>query len=118
MEIGGNTKALEFFKKHGLTAPFDYKSPIVAKYKEQQTKKVDSMLASSESHGRVEQPVFVNQKVEEKSQSPIEPTIAHSKSLEAATEHATDMNSSPFNAAKIDKEQTKTKGFTVEFAKK
>lgn len=118
MEIGGNTKALEFFKKHGLIAPFDYKSPIVAKYKEQQTKKVDSMLASSESNGRIEQPVFVNQKVEEKSQNPVEPTISHSKSLETATEQPNDLTSSPFNNVKIDKNQTKTKGFTVEFAKK
>jgi hypothetical protein len=40
MEIGGNAKALEYFTKHGLVAPFDYKSPVVDKYKKEQTKKV------------------------------------------------------------------------------
>lgn len=40
MELGGNAKALEFFKKQGLKTPYDYRGPIVAKYKQELTKKV------------------------------------------------------------------------------
>jgi len=100
MEIGGNTKAMEYFTKHGLTAPFDYKSPVVDKYKKEQTKKVEAILGAnaSSSNERVEKPVF--QRVEETIVTAPEPVIQ--KPVEA----------------KIDKEQTKTKGFSVEFTKK
>jgi len=99
MEIGGNAKAMEYFTKHGLTAPFDYKSPVVDKYKKEQTKKVETILGSgtSSSNERVEKPVF--QRVEETIVTAPEPVIQ--KPVEA----------------KIDKEQTKTKGFSVEFTK-
>lgn len=40
LEMGGNSKALEYFKKHGLKAPYDYKSATVQNYKNELTKKV------------------------------------------------------------------------------
>jgi len=40
MEIGGNTKAQEYFHKYGLSVPYDYKSPVADKYKKEQAKKV------------------------------------------------------------------------------
>jgi len=46
LEQGGNTKALDYFKKYGLSRPFEYKNPSVQKYKQDLTKKVDSILDS------------------------------------------------------------------------
>jgi len=46
MEQGGNPKALEYFKKYGVSRPFDYKVSNVQKYKQELTKKVDSILDS------------------------------------------------------------------------
>jgi hypothetical protein len=44
LEQGGNTKALDHFKKYGVVRPFEYKNPSVQKYKQDLTKKVDSIL--------------------------------------------------------------------------
>jgi len=41
MEIGGNAKAQEYFQKHGLSTPYDYKSSIFDRYKKDQAKKVN-----------------------------------------------------------------------------
>jgi ADP-ribosylation factor GTPase-activating protein 2/3 len=110
MEIGGNAKAQEFFSKHGMTAPYDYKNPIVDKYKQQQTKKADSILGATQTTTKVETVVSTTQKTEEKVQNPVETMIVNTGSSESKID--------PFNNVKIDKEQTKTKGFTVEFTKK
>jgi len=40
MELGGNTKALEYFRKQGLKTPYDYKNSTIQKYKQDLTKKV------------------------------------------------------------------------------
>jgi len=40
LELGGNAKCHEYFKKNGLKAPYDYKSQISQKYKTEMTKKV------------------------------------------------------------------------------
>jgi len=105
MEIGGNAKAMEYFTKHGLTAPFDYKSPIVEKYKKEQTKKVDAILAANEKSEK-SGPVF--QKAEETKVTVPEPVVI--EKVEEEVKPAT-------STVKIDKEQTKTKGFSVEFTK-
>jgi len=110
MEVGGNAKAHEFFAKHGLKAPFDYKSPVVDKYKQEQTKRAEAILNKSEPVTRVEKPVFVSQKVEEQIPTAVEPTISIDSTVKK-----TDFTTSN---VKIDKEQTKTKGFSVEFTNK
>jgi len=46
LEIGGNAKAAEYFRKQGLKAPFEYKSQVPQKYKTDLIKKVDIMLSS------------------------------------------------------------------------
>jgi len=108
MEQGGNAKAQAFFLKNGMTTPFDYTSPIVNKYKQDQTKKVDTLLAA---------PVFSSPKAEEKIQSPIAPSIGLVKQDSNSTAGATPKSESALDNVKISKEQTKTKGFTVEFNK-
>jgi len=40
MELGGNTKAKEYFNKHHFQKPYDYKNAQVQKYKQELTKKV------------------------------------------------------------------------------
>ncbi len=48
MELGGNAKAIEFFRKNNLktdpSKPVDYSNSVVQRYKNDLTKKVDSML--------------------------------------------------------------------------
>jgi len=46
LEIGGNAKAAEYFRKNGLKHPIDYKSQIPLKYQNDLIKKVDAMLLS------------------------------------------------------------------------
>jgi ADP-ribosylation factor GTPase-activating protein 2/3 len=46
LEQGGNTKSIEYFKKYGISRPIDYKNSSVQKYKQELTKKVDSILDS------------------------------------------------------------------------
>ncbi len=104
MEQGGNASAQSFFLKNGMTTPFDYKSPVVDKYKKDQIKKVDTMLASP-----VKSPV----KTEEKALSPVAPLEKQNSSSDA-----TPKSDTTFDNVKINKEQTKTKGFTVEFSKR
>ena len=43
MELGGNAKANEFYKKNGLKRPIDYKSQISLRYKADLEKKVNSI---------------------------------------------------------------------------
>jgi len=107
MEIGGNASAQSFFLKNGMTTPFDYKSPIVDKYKKDQTKKVDTMFAG---------PVVSSPKTEEKTQSPVAPVVGFEK--QNSSSDATPKSDNTFDNVKINKEQTKTKGFTVEFNKR
>ncbi len=40
MELGGNPKALEYFRKQGLKTPYDYKGAQIQKYKQELAKKV------------------------------------------------------------------------------
>lgn len=42
MEIGGNAKAMEYFKKNGAVTnnAIDYKNSIISKYKQELNKKV------------------------------------------------------------------------------
>jgi len=47
MENGGNTKALEHFRKYGIKPPIDYKNSAVQKYKQDLTKRVDALLESN-----------------------------------------------------------------------
>ena len=48
MEKGGNSRALEYFKKRGIITPankhIDYRSPIVQQYKTLLTEEVDMEL--------------------------------------------------------------------------
>lgn len=48
MQRGGNTRALEYFKKCGIITPsnkhIDYKSAIVQKYKTMLTEEVEAIL--------------------------------------------------------------------------
>jgi len=110
MEMGGNAKAHEYFAKHGLKTPFDYKSPVVDKYKQEQTKRAEAILNKNDTATRVEKPVFVSQKVEEKISTAVEPTVSVDSTVKKTGFTTT--------SVKIDKEQTKTKGFSVEFTNK
>jgi ADP-ribosylation factor GTPase-activating protein 2/3 len=108
MEIGGNAKAQDFFSKQGMTVPYDYKSPVVEKYKQNQTKNVESLLGTNEV--KVENVAPITQNTEEKIEKSAEPVV-----LNSSSETKAEIN--PFNNVVIDKQQTKTKGFTVEFTK-
>jgi len=121
MEQGGNPKALEYFKKHGLKAPYDYKNPIVQKYKQELTKKVDAVLGSAKQEENPAKPVFVSKVEEEKPQSEhgdMMSNVLTTKSFSDKPTHGEKATDDPFlGNIMINKGQTKTKGFTVEFNK-
>jgi len=121
MEQGGNTKALEYFKKQGLKAPYDYKNPSIQKYKQELTKKVDAVLASNNSAQEEAKPITVAKAEEEKPKKEIYNLQPHSltvKSFSDKPRHGESSSDDPFaNNIIINKGETKTKGFTVEFSK-
>jgi len=49
LELGGNTKAFDYFKKHGLKEPYDYKSATIQNYKNDLAKKVEAQLKENSS---------------------------------------------------------------------
>jgi len=44
LEHGGNAKAHEYFRKHGLKPPFDYKSAAIQNYRNELSRKVRDFL--------------------------------------------------------------------------
>lgn len=113
IEQGGNTKALEYFKKYGVSRPFDYKSATVQKYKQELTKKVDSILDSemkSQSDKSVA-PKIATQAPELQNDKPLANPI-----LLPGTLPKPDVNPNAFfENITINKPVTKS-NFTVEFA--
>jgi ADP-ribosylation factor GTPase-activating protein 2/3 len=117
LEVGGNARAAEFFKKHGLKAPYDYKSQTSQKYKAELAKKVDTLLSSM-------QPQFTHTK---ETSNPTSLDKAHSHSDEPhhvkemptlqASEQEKNASESTFNNITVNPVQTKAKGFTVGFSK-
>jgi len=55
LEHGGNAKAHEYFRKHGLKPPFDYKSAAIQNYRNELSRKVDSVLTEKVKS----KPIFV-----------------------------------------------------------
>jgi len=118
MELGGNPKALEYFKKQGLKAPYDYKGAQIQKYKQDLAKKVDAALAGTKTEAEANKPVFTKPVEEEKTQ-PEQSHHLSGKSHSDKPTHGEKANADdPFaNNIVINKAETKTKGFTVEFNK-
>jgi len=126
MELGGNAKALEYFRKQGLKAPYDYRNPVIQKYKQELTKKADASLNSNPKE-ETSKTIFAAKVEEDRPQPQIK---AHNdlignaltaKSFSDKPTHGEKEKDSddPFsNNIVINKGQTKTKGFTVEFNKK
>ena len=130
MELGGNPKALEYFRKQGLKAPYDYKGAQIQKYKQELAKKVyltahtgllifqvDTALAGSKTEAESNKPVFAKPTEEEKTQ-PEQNHFVTGKSHSDKPTHGEKAADDPFaNNIVINKAETKTKGFTVEFNK-
>lgn len=79
---------------------------------------VEAILAKQDSNATTQKAIFITSKVEERTA-----TTANKKVIESIfttkTEAATTTTTvNPFNTIMIDKGQTKTKGFTVEFNKR
>lgn len=109
MELGGNTKAHEYFQKQGIKTPYDYKSSFVQKYKQELIKKAEASLANNNGAAKEEQAIFTHQPGQEQAESP------KLKEEKATTQKAPE---NPFaNTVVINKTETKTKGFSVEFNK-
>jgi len=119
MEQGGNTKALEYFRKQGLKTPYDYKGSQIQKYKQELTKKVDAILSSNKS----EEPnsaIFASEQKPLAAQKIINEQFLATRSHSDKPTHGEKEKESddPFaNNIVINKAETKTKGFTVEFSK-
>jgi len=115
MENGGNTKALEHFRKYGIKPPIDYKNSAVQKYKQDLTKRVDALL---ESNSRAAQGII------DKSPNTISEKIEINKletnsglSNNTIPKKETNPNSF-FENITMNKPSTKPNGgFSVEFAK-
>jgi len=123
MELGGNTKAKEYFNKHHFQKPYDYKSAQVQKYKQELTKKVDSLLENKKPTEDANKPISHKNTVEEHKQAETKTSTENhfisSKSSSDKAKHGEKANEDdPFaNNIVLNKEATKTKGFTVEFNK-
>jgi len=106
LEIGGNAKAAEYFRKHGLKPPIEYKSQIPQKYKNELIKKVDTMLSSM-------QPVI---QTTEKEDTPSTEIQTKKEEEKQATQEPEKTSNDPFaNNVVINPNQVKAKGFNVEF---
>jgi len=122
MEHGGNAKASEYFKKHGLKTPYDYKNPVIQKYKQELTKKVDAALGATKPQEEVIKSIIAPKVEENKPYHPQHDNmLGHQlgfKSFSDKPTHGEKASDDPFaNNITISKDQTKTKGFTVEFNK-
>jgi ADP-ribosylation factor GTPase-activating protein 2/3 len=123
MELGGNAKAQEYFKKQGLKAPYDYKSPLIQKYKQELTKKADALLANNnntkeESSKPIFAAKFEEEKLQIKAHNDLIANTLQVKSFSDKPRHGEKESDDPFaNNIIINKGETKTKGFTVEFSK-
>jgi len=115
IEQGGNTKAFEYFKKYGLSRPFDYKSSNALKYRQELTKKVDSILDSemrTSANDKSLAPKMANQAPEIQLDKSLNNPLLLPGSLPKA-----DVNTNAFfENITITKPVTKT-AFTVEFSK-
>jgi ADP-ribosylation factor GTPase-activating protein 2/3 len=112
MENGGNTKAQDYFKKYGLSRPYDYKSSTAQKYKQDLTKKVDSILDSEKASSTALPPKMASQAPVSQTEKPAAAQILAPGSLPKP-----EVNPNAFfENITIAKPVTKSP-FTVEFAK-
>jgi len=107
LEIGGNAKAAEYFRKHGLKPPIDYKSQPPQKYQAELIKKVDAMLSSL-------QPMTQTNQKEDDS-NPEEQT-KNEEEVNNPQETEKSSNDMFANNVVINPNQIKAKGFSVEFS--
>jgi ADP-ribosylation factor GTPase-activating protein 2/3 len=119
MENGGNTKALDYFKKYGLkpepNRPVDYKSSTVQKYKQDLTKKVDGILEAE--NGTLVQ-TTTNDKTSTKATEVVVPEkVTAAPSLSSTIPKVETNPNSFFDNVVITKPTAKPNGFTVEFSK-
>jgi ADP-ribosylation factor GTPase-activating protein 2/3 len=113
LEIGGNSKAAEFFKKNGQTKPYDYKTTLSQKYQADLTKKVEALLNTHTP--------LLQTKEEPHDQEKTENKQINSNSLQEDEKQPETIKktSNPFeNNIVIDSTQSKPKNFSVEFTKK
>jgi len=112
LEQGGNPKALEYFKKYGLSRPFDYKSSIIQKYKQELTKKTDIILEAMRSSASLGEKAMIAKTSPESvvPEKPISNQIIVPSAKPEANPNAF------FENITINKPVAKT-GFTVEFSK-
>jgi ADP-ribosylation factor GTPase-activating protein 2/3 len=107
LEIGGNAKAAEYFRKNGLKAPIDYKSQVSQKYQTELIKKVDALLSSM-------QPMTQTTQKEETSNS--EDQTKKEEENTKPEEIEKPSNDMFANNVIINPSQVKAKGFSVEFS--
>jgi ADP-ribosylation factor GTPase-activating protein 2/3 len=113
LEIGGNSKAAEFFKKNGQSKPFDYKTTLSQKYQADLTKKVEALLNTHTSITQTKEETPEQVKTENKQIS------SNSLQEDEKQPETTKKPSNPFeNNIVIDTTQSKPKNFSVEFTKK
>jgi len=123
MENGGNTKALDYFKKYGMKAdsnrPVDYKASNVQKYKQDLTKKVDGILDAENGTTTVQ--TTTNDKPTTKVTTQITEITPEKQTATPgliSTIPKTELNpNSFFDNVVINKPANKPNGFTVEFSK-
>jgi len=118
IELSGNKVVADYFKKYGLSKPYDYKSPNAQKYKQELIKKIDAyMAAASGQKTDTTTNAVVNQaqsKPEENKNSFFEtPTTTDAKLTKSVSEPE-----NTTTAPVIDKNSTKAKNFSVEFTSK
>jgi len=121
MELGGNAKALEYFKKHGLKAPYDYKNSLIQKYKQELAKKTEAVLDASKPVEEMTKPVFSTKAPEEEKpkteQNGFGGSVLTGKSFSDNPKHGETAEDDLFGNIVLGKTQTKAKGFAVEFNK-
>lgn len=127
MENGGNTKALDYFKKYGIKSdaskPIDYKLASAQKYKQDLTKKVDIILDSENGSvsTQAQTQVVTNDKPVPKIINPIIESLPEKQTATSglvSTIPKTEINSNSFfDTVVINKPVTKPNGFSVEFSK-
>jgi hypothetical protein len=121
MENGGNTKALEYFKKYGLRSDtsrsIDYKVSTAQKYKQNLTKKVDGILDAENGTAQTTTTDKPATKLADQiTESVPEKQTATSGSISMIPK--TEMNpNSFFDNVVMSKPTNKPTGFTVEFSK-
>lgn len=119
VEQGGNTKALDHFKKYGITKPYDYKASTVQKYKQDLTKKIDNILEADMKVAQLQNDKPGAPKIANQAPETI-PTmsITNQLLLNNNTLPKTDVNANSFfENITITKPPTKANAFTVEFSK-